>query len=133
MTALRVLVCDDEPLAVRRLVSMLSQMVDVDVVATAASGREAIDAVSAAAPDLLLLDIEMPSLDGFDVVERVVKLCPQDPPLVAFVTAYRKFAPEAFESGAIDFLPKPVRLARLEATIARGSCGPGRAGGSAPP
>ena len=98
---------------------MLSRVPDVELVATAGGGREALDMVADTRPDLLLVDIEMPDVDGFDVVESVAKLVPGEPPLVAFVTAYRKFAPQAFESGAIDFLPKPVRLGRLEATLAR--------------
>jgi DNA-binding LytR/AlgR family response regulator len=121
MTTIRVLVCDDEPLAVRRLSSMLSRLPEVEIAATASNGREALDLLPHLDFDLALLDIEMPEIDGFDVVEAMTSgaLMRQDVPLIAFVTAFRRFAPKAFDSGAIDFLPKPVRLARLEQTLAR--------------
>ncbi|HSI19676.1 MAG TPA: LytTR family DNA-binding domain-containing protein [Sphingomonas sp.] len=121
MTALRLLLCDDEPLAVRRLTAMLAEIPDIAVVASTTDAREAVDLVRSTMPDLLLLDIEMPDIDGFDIVEAVAKLggAGAAAPLVAFVTAYRKFAPQAFETGAIDFLPKPVRLNRLETMLAR--------------
>ena len=119
MTQLNVVVCDDEPLAVRRLTSMLATMPGVTVVGTTTDGTEALDIVRRTNPDLLLLDIEMPELDGFDVVDALAKCDTPVAPLIAFVTAYRKFAPQAFETGAIDFLPKPVRLSRLDATLAR--------------
>lgn len=117
MSPLRVLVCDDEPLAARRLTSMLGDMPGVLVVATAANGAEALQGVADADPDLLLLDIEMPGADGFDVVERLYER--GRPPLVAFVTAHRSFAPDAFDTGVIDFLSKPVRRPRLEKMLGR--------------
>ena len=119
MRMLRVLVCDDEPLAVRRMARVLKDTMDVEIVATAGSGQEAIDATLAHRPDLLLLDIEMPEVDGFDVVEGIARLRLEIVPLVAFVTAFRRFAPQAFDIGAIDFLPKPVRSNRLETTLQR--------------
>lgn len=119
MTPVRALVCDDEPLAVRRLASMLATMPGVEVIATTTNGREVLGLVDATAPHLLLLDIEMPDVDGFDVVEELARTRRADTPLVAFVTAYRKFAPQAFETGAIDFLPKPFRMTRLDGTLAR--------------
>jgi DNA-binding LytR/AlgR family response regulator len=118
MTALTVLVCDDEPLAARRLVSMLGAIPDVSVVGTAANGAEALQGVADLAPDLLLLDIEMPGPDGFDVIDRLLEETNR-PPLVAFVTAHRNFAPDAFDTDVIDFLPKPVRRQRLERAICR--------------
>jgi DNA-binding LytR/AlgR family response regulator len=121
MTALRILICDDEPLAVRRLGSMLARLPDAGAVATAQSGREALDLIAAGDFDLALLDVEMPEIDGFDVVAEMGAAIEgaRDVPLVAFVTAFRRFAPEAFDSGAIDFLSKPVRLARLERALQR--------------
>ena len=119
MSAMRVIVCDDEPLAVRRLEIMLGGLPDVTVVASASGGRQAIDLVREHGPDLLLLDVEMPEVDGFDVVDALAKLQQPKAPLIAFITAFRRFAPQAFDSGAIDFLPKPVRIARLETTLAR--------------
>lgn len=121
MTALRVAICDDEPLALDRLAALLARLPDVAVVGSSSSGREILGLVERERPDLLLLDIEMPHLDGFDVVEQLAKvvLPSWDAPLVAFVTAFRRFAPQAFDSGAIDFLSKPVRLARLETCVDR--------------
>lgn len=121
MTPVRVLVCDDEPLAVSRVTSLLGRIANVELVGTAADGEEALERLATIQPDLLLLDIEMPGLDGFDVIERLQSpdRAPGTAPLVAFFTAYRRFAPEAFDSGAIDFLSKPVRLRRLERTIER--------------
>ena len=119
---LRILVCDDEPIAVSRLVALLARMPDVEVVATAIDGRSTLAAVAETSPDLLLLDIEMPGPDGFEIVrsiERIAAAGGGDPPLVTFVTAYRRLAPEAFDSGAVDFLSKPVRAERLETCIAR--------------
>ncbi len=119
---LRVLVCDDEPIAVSRMVALLLRIPDVDVVATALDGPAALVAAEAARPDLLFLDIEMPGPDGFEIVrslERLAESSGNPMPLVTFVTAYRRLAPEAFDSGAVDFLSKPVRAARLELCIAR--------------
>jgi DNA-binding LytR/AlgR family response regulator len=119
---LRVLVCDDEPIAVARLVALLSRVEDVEVVATALDGPAALAAIESTRPDMLLLDIEMPGPDGFDVVRLIEKRAEADgipAPLVTFVTAYRRLAPEAFDSGVTDFLSKPVRSARLEQCIAR--------------
>ncbi|MEO5866917.1 MAG: LytTR family DNA-binding domain-containing protein [Sphingomonas sp.] len=121
MTPVRVLICDDEPLAITRLQGLLATIPDVEIVGTALTGRDAITAIKREAPDLALLDIEMPDMDGFDVVEA---LCGggharPEAPLIAFVTAFRRFAPQAFDSGAIDFLSKPVRLPRLKTMIDR--------------
>ena len=121
MTQVRVVICDDEPLANQRLASLLSRISDVEIVGTASDGREVLSLIETERPDLVLLDIEMPGMDGFDVVEQLPKLgdSDSDAPLIGFVTAFRRFAPQAFDSGAIDFLPKPVRLSRLEKTFER--------------
>ena len=115
------MICDDEPLALARLAALLARTTGAEVVASVRDGVEALASMRDTSPDLLLLDIEMPGLDGFDIVEQLTRLADEgnDAPLVAFVTAYRRFAPEAFDSGAIDFLSKPVRLSRLERTLAR--------------
>ncbi|MES2988844.1 MAG: LytTR family DNA-binding domain-containing protein [Pseudomonadota bacterium] len=115
---IRLLLCDDEPLAIQRLSEMLARFPDVEVAGVANDGRETIERIIALKPDAVLLDIEMPYLDGFDVVEEVIRrgeACP----LIVFATAFPRFATLAFETGAIDFLTKPVRLARLETTIQR--------------
>jgi DNA-binding LytR/AlgR family response regulator len=121
VTTVRVLIVDDEPLALDRLSDLLDQVEDVEIVGALHSAPEALAAIQALRPDLVLLDIEMPRLDGFDIVESLLHhdVQAETAPLICFVTAYPQFASEAFETGALDFLCKPVRLARLEKTIAR--------------
>jgi two-component system LytT family response regulator len=117
---IRTLIADDEPLALDRLRSQLGEIDEVDLVSAVGSGAEAIAQTEALKPDLILLDVEMPKLDGFDVVEALQDApAAQPPPLVCFVTAYPQFALEAYESGPIDFLCKPVRIARLRKMIGR--------------
>jgi DNA-binding LytR/AlgR family response regulator len=100
---------------------MLSRLSDIEAVTTADSGREALDLLRQGQVDLALLDIEMPEVDGFDVVEGLESpsLASRDVPLIVFVTAFRRFAPQAFDSGAVDFLTKPVRVGRLEQALNR--------------
>ena len=114
-TPLRVVVADDERPARRFLADLLGAMPGVTIVGQAASGDEALALVETAAPDLLLLDLQMPGMGGLECARRL----PPDGPLVAFVTAYDDHAIEAFEVSAIDYLLKPVDAARLAATIAR--------------
>ena len=116
---MRVVVCDDEILAVERLVRMLDKIDDIVIEGTAQNGRDALALIDQQAPDALFLDIEMPALDGFDVVEALAADAKASPPLIVFVTAYPQFAAHAFDTGAIDFLIKPVRHARLETAVAR--------------
>ena len=116
---MRVIVCDDEILAVERLVRMLSKIDDIVIEGSAQNGRDALDLIDRYAPDAIFLDIEMPALDGFDVVEALAADAKASPPLIVFVTAYPQFAAHAFDTGAIDFLIKPVRHARLETAVAR--------------
>lgn len=115
---MRLVICDDEPLAVERLRDLAARVRDAEVVATASNGRAALDVIAETAPDAVLLDVEMPALDGFDVVEALAS-AEGPPPLIVFVTAYPQFAAHAFDTGAIDFLTKPVRLARLETALER--------------
>lgn len=120
MTSLRTLICDDEPLALDRLRGLLDQCNGVELVSAASGGEEAVTEIARLAPDLVLLDIEMPKLGGFDVVDALSQRCRQgDPPLVVFVTAHPHYAFEAFDSGAIDFISKPVRLHRLQRALER--------------
>jgi DNA-binding LytR/AlgR family response regulator len=121
MPPLRVLMCDDEPLALDRLATLLKQCPGVDLVGSVLSGRDLLAEVERLAPDLILLDIEMPQLDGFDVVEALARMSwpAAAPPLVIFVTAHPEFAVNAFDSGALDFISKPVRLSRLERALQR--------------
>ncbi len=116
---MKVLVCDDEPLAVERIGDLLAMCEGVETVGSATNGYEVLDLTRRLQPDLLLLDVEMPRLDGFDVVEELNRDKSGAPPLIVFVTAYSQFASLAFETGALDFLCKPVRLGRLERALAR--------------
>lgn len=121
MKALKTIICDDEPLAVDRLGRMVEALPGVEVVDTFLSGEDLLARFTGGA-DLLLLDIEMPKLDGFDVVEALSRLNWSDAdeaPLLVFVTAHSEFAVQAFDSGAIDFLTKPVRLSRLQRAVER--------------
>ena len=107
---IRTLIVDDEPLARRGLELRLEDAADIDIVRQCANGREAIAAIAEEAPDLMFLDIQMPGLSGLDVVAQV----PQESmPMVVFVTAFDRFAINAFEAHALDYLLKPVDDARL--------------------
>lgn len=120
MISLRVLLCDDEPLALERLSAMLTRITGVEVVASCDNGADAIRECAARKPDVVFLDIEMPNLNGFDVVEAIAaEPAAEHVPLVVFVTAYPQFATRAFETAAIDFLPKPLRRSRLEQCVDR--------------
>ena len=102
---MRVLIVDDEPLARRGLRQELERFPGVQVVGESASGAEAVDAVVERRPDLVLLDVQMPGLTGFDVIERVGA---DVMPAVIFVTAYDKHALRAFEVHAVDYVLKPI-------------------------
>ena len=116
MTRLRAVVVDDEPLAREGLAADLAEL-DLDVVAVCADGLAACDAITAHRPDVLFLDVEMPEVDGFGVLER---LEPEElPPAVIFVTAYDAHAVRAFEAQALDYLVKPAAPERLAAAVAR--------------
>ena len=122
---LRAIVVDDEELARHALREMLAAHPEIEVVAECANGFEAVKTVSEMAPDLLFLDIQMPKLDGFEVLELL-----QPGPAVIFVTAYDQYAMRAFEVHAVDYLLKPVSAARLAAAIGQAQ---GRAGKALPP
>ena len=115
-TRLRVVVADDERPARAFLVALLRDCHDVDVVGEAADGAEAVEVIERERPDLALLDLQMPEVDGLGVV----RLLRRDVlPLVAFVTAYDHHAVSAFELNAIDYLLKPVEAPRLRHTLTR--------------
>ncbi len=113
---LRVVIADDERPARSFLAALLRTFDDVVIVGEAESGREAVAAIERERPDLALLDLQMPELDGIGVVRMLKKA---DTPLVAFVTAYDEYAVRAFEMNAVDYLLKPVERARLRETINR--------------
>ena len=111
---IRVLIVDDEALARARLRDLIGDCADsvaAEVVGEAANGREALEAVCNLKPDVLLLDIRMPEIDGIEVAEHLLKL--EAPPAVIFTTAYDNYALKAFEVNAIDYLLKPIRAERL--------------------
>jgi two-component system response regulator AlgR len=115
--ALRVLIVDDEPLAVERLQLLLSRCEGVTVVGTAADGEAAVEAAEATRPDILLLDIAMPGMDGIEVA-RALAASEMDPAII-FVTAFDNFAVAAFDVAAVDYLMKPVQVDRLVAALDR--------------
>ena len=114
---LKLLIADDEPLAAERLQLMLAQCSGVDLVGSASDGEGAVRMADALAPDLLLLDIEMPGLDGIDVARTLAAKRPS--PAVVFITAFDQFAVAAFEVEAVDYLMKPVTPERLRRALAR--------------
>lgn len=115
-TRIRILVVDDEDLARQRLLSLLAARQDVDVIGECATGSEAVDAIRRQKPDVVLLDVQMPELDGFDVISEIGA---QNMPVVIFATAFDEYALDAFEVGAVDYLLKPVDEDRLNRTLDR--------------
>lgn len=116
MTALRVLIVDDEPLARRRLQLHLRQMAEIDCIGSASGCHEGLAMASALEPDVILLDIKMRDGTGFDFLDALPSQCH---PCVIFVTAFDRHAVRAFEANAADFLVKPVEFARLEESLIR--------------
>ena len=116
--ALRVIIVDDEQLAREELCYQLEQLGDVDIMAQAGNGVEALAAVDRHDPDLVFLDVQMPGLDGFEVARRLLNREDESPALV-FVTAFDHHAIEAFEVNAVDYLLKPVEVGRLEQALQR--------------
>ena len=128
---MKVLIADDEPLARERLRMLLSAHAGVAVVAEAGDGQATLEACARAQPDVVLLDIAMPGIDGLDVARHLARLEPR--PAVVFCTAYESHALSAFEAAAIDYLMKPVRAERLAAALERARTFlAGRVGGAAP-
>jgi two-component system LytT family response regulator len=113
---LRVLIVDDEPLARDGVAFYLKAHADVAIVAACENGSEAIRAIREHAPDLVLLDVKMPGLTGFDVIESIGV---QRMPPVIFLTAYEDYALRAFRVAAIDYLLKPIDAARLREALER--------------
>ena len=116
---MRVLLVDDEAPARRRLRKLLQSVAEggrLEVAGEAGDGVEALEALQADSFDLVFLDVQMPGLDGFEVLER---LPPEEAPAVVFTTAYDAYALRAFEASAVDYLLKPVSKERLEKAIAR--------------
>jgi len=125
---MNVLIADDEPLARARLVALLEDIGGHRVVAAVGDGQQAIEACLAQPVDAVLLDIEMPGMDGLETARHLAAL--DSPPAVVFCTAYDEHALAAFDAAAVDYLLKPVRAERLAAALVR--AGERRAGRSAP-
>jgi len=113
---IRALIVDDEPLARHRIRRLLARDADIGTIADCANGYEAITAINEHAPDLLFLDVQMPELDGFAVLERLKS---EPMPLVIFVTAYNQYALRAFEVSAVDYLLKPFDRQRFDKALQR--------------
>ncbi|MFW5816493.1 MAG: LytR/AlgR family response regulator transcription factor [Wenzhouxiangella sp.] len=114
---LKVLVVDDEAPAVRRLERLLAARTDAEFVGAAHSGEQALDACRRLRPDVVLMDVEMPGLDGVEAARRLQGQA--RPPAIIFVTAFERYAVDAFDVQALDYLVKPVRSERLDQALAR--------------
>ena len=113
---IRCVIADDEPPARRLLRRFLDDRDDIVVAAEAGSGRETVDAIRLASPDVVFLDVAMPELNGFEVL---ASLPADEAPLVVFVTAYDEYAVRAFEVNAVDYLLKPFEASRVNAAVDR--------------
>jgi two-component system, LytTR family, response regulator len=113
---IRTLIVDDEPLARQRVQLLLAEEPDVEVVAESEDGFKAVDQLQATRPDLVFLDVQMPEMDGFEVLRRVP---PALLPVVIFTTAYDQHALRAFEVNALDYLLKPFKPARFKESVQR--------------
>ena len=116
-TRLKVLIVDDESPARERLRSLLAEISDVQVIGEAANGQEALRETHDLSPDVVLLDVRMPGMDGLETARHLNVL--EEPPAIIFTTAYDQYAVEAFEAQAVGYLLKPVRKEQLAASLAR--------------
>ena len=115
--SLRVLIADDESPARRKLARFLDEHADVEIVAQASNGIDAVDLIAMTEPDVLFLDVHMPDLDGIGVAEAM--LARERPPWIVFVTAHDRYAVKAFEMSALDYLLKPYDRDRFERALER--------------
>ncbi|MFN0293837.1 LytR/AlgR family response regulator transcription factor [Pedobacter helvus] len=111
----KTIIIEDEQLARQRLKRLLANYAEVDLIAEAENGQQGLELINAHQPDLIFLDIEMPLLNGFEMLTKLNK----NHPKVVFTTAYDQYAIKAFEEGSIDYLLKPIELERLDKTIAK--------------
>ena len=116
MGPLRTLLVDDEPLARQRMRTLLARHPDVEVLGECADGPEAVLAIDSLAPDLVFLDVEMPTLDGFGVLQH---LPGEQVPSVVFVSAHDRYAARAFDIEAVDYLLKPIAADRVDRALDR--------------
>lgn len=113
---IRTVIVDDEPLARSNLLLLLARDPEIEVVGQCGSGVEAINEIRRSKPELVFLDVQMPEVDGFDVIEQ---LGADQPRVMVFVTAYDQYALRAFEAGALDYLLKPFDNPRFERALSR--------------
>lgn len=111
---MKILIADDESIARQIVREHLEEMPDVEIVGEAANGLEAVEQIARSKPDVILLDLQMPEMDGFAVARN---LAGRPTPVIIYVTAYQEHALQGFETGAVDYLLKPVRRERLEAAL----------------
>lgn len=111
---MRAVIVDDERLARKELRRLLDEHPEIEIIGECSNGMEAIEFINANKPDLVFMDIEMPELNGFEVLEKIDKT-----PAIVFVTAYNDYALKAFEVNALDYVLKPVDPERLKETIAK--------------
>ena len=116
MKKIRTLIVDDEPLARERLASLLSSEPDIEIVGQCRDGEEAVRAIKEGSPDLVFLDVQMPAMDGFEVIEAIGT---EKMPLVIFVTAYDQHALRAFQVRALDYVLKPFDRERFQDAVQR--------------
>jgi len=116
MSKLKTIIVDDEPLALDLLRTILGSIEDIEIIAECSNGRDAIAAVSSLHPDLIFLDIQMPGVNGFEVVKAMQS---DTMPMVIFATAYNQFAIDAFDLHAVDYLLKPFDPERIERAVQR--------------
>ena len=114
MTKIRTLVVDDEPIARARVVSLLKEEEDIEVIGECSNGQQAMSAIESTSPDLLFLDIQMPEVNGMDLARTIQST---GTPAVVFVTAYDEYALRAFEVHALDFLLKPFSAERFRSAL----------------
>ncbi|MDA8943857.1 LytTR family DNA-binding domain-containing protein [Porticoccaceae bacterium] len=116
MQKLRTIIVDDEPLALKLLRTVLSEIADVEIVAECSNGKQAVEAATELEPELIFLDIQMPGMNGFDVIKS---LQTDIMPMVVFVTAYDQYAVDAFDLHAVDYVLKPLDSERIARSVER--------------
>lgn len=114
--SIRAIVVDDEAVARRRVIRLLSEQEDIEVVAEASGGRAALESIQRLRPDLVFLDVQMPDIDGFEVLRQLES---EKLPVIVFVTAYDQYALRAFEASAVDYLLKPYDPDRFSQAVDR--------------
>ena len=114
--AIRTILVDDEPLAREKTRAFLEKEPDIEIVAECRDGKEALETIEAEKPDLVFLDIQMPEMDGFEVMENLEL---DDPPIIIFVTAFDEYALKAFDIHALDYLLKPFDRERFGEALSR--------------